>query len=364
MDKWSKKEFLKINYLFFINFINDREKKHYDDKWNKVIFPQLPKKLYKYQKNSDKYLNSLFQKQVWFASPKNWDDTNDITVRYDLEQFIKSIKSNYASFSVDLAKRIIDEEYSNYCNIDDDNYLLISNIYRKYINLDLTCNIPLLKAELRKHFNDSEINIIISLVKKIMKLVKNHKFKHEYEKGLKSLFNINEVRNSIYCYCVTESYDNVDMWRDYADDGNGYCIEYNFESANANDEILKYLFPMFYGDKELINFFDIYSNLIKIQIGKGKIKDLFDDEMWKLVFSMFTKSIEYEKENEWRFIISNKECKDGKLVNFDYISAIYLGDKVDLLTEEKIIKFANDNSITIYKRIAYDNTNYSYKKII
>lgn len=196
-----------------------------------------------------------------------------------------------------------------------------------------------------------------------MKYIKNNKFKHEYINGLENLFDINKVRDNICCYCVTEHYDNIDMWKNYADDGNGYCIEYNLEIVNENETIFKCLFPMFYGEKEKINLFDIYSNLIKIQIGKGKIKDLFDDEMWKLVFSLFTKSLEYEYENEWRFIISNNDNKEGMLLDFDYISAIYLGDKISKAEKEKLLNFAKCNNIVVYKRKVFGDKNFEYIKI-
>lgn len=166
MENIEKKEFLKNNYFFLINYTVIDNKQDYDIKWKKFIFPLIPKKLYKYQKLSDQNLNTLLQKKAWFASPKNWEDTNDIRVRYDLDQFKKYIKENYNSFSIDLAKKIIDEEIFKDYHIDECKFKIVSDIFKKYINLNLSCNFPLLKTELKQYFNNSEINSIVNMIKK------------------------------------------------------------------------------------------------------------------------------------------------------------------------------------------------------
>lgn len=41
------------------------------------------------------------------------------------------------------------------------------------------------------------------------------------------------------------------MWGNYADNRNGFCVEYNFKDLKIDSEFVKQLYPVFYQEERL-----------------------------------------------------------------------------------------------------------------
>lgn len=139
---------------------------------------KLPKILYKYRDfNNEFHLKTLFEGQLFIASPNNFNDIYDckIPVRYDLaddvhlkEQLIKSLKQ-------------ISKEASNDINDKVAKVLLNSNLFDKLKEL-------------------STDELFLSF-----------------------------LYSSTGIYSLTHRYDNLLMWAHYAKDHTGFCIGFDTE---------------------------------------------------------------------------------------------------------------------------------------
>ena len=119
------------------------------------------------------------------------------------------------------------------------------------------------------------------------------------------------VRFKSYLSCFTDDVKSVPMWFDYADEGRGMCLEYNYEQIKGFAENNKLVFlPVMYDDEET-SF-------------TGKLGN---------VLSMMTKTKEKSGEYEWRLWKLDLRSSDiGKIMSSIDPVRIHIGEKADRTT--------------------------------
>ncbi len=142
-------------------------------------------------------------------------------------------------------------------------------------------------------------------------------------------------------------YDNL-MWAHYAQDFQGFCVEYDvekifnyFENDSAFDSISKTAIPNGYLDKDAIikiyvnGLFPVHysskptiitsSNAYKI--GVGKINNRVHQEVeYNLLRALITKNLIWKYEREWRLIVSDEIVKPiGYKIPFPFAKKIIPG---------------------------------------
>ncbi len=119
------------------------------------------------------------------------------------------------------------------------------------------------------------------------------------------------VRFKSYLSCFTDDVKSVPMWFDYADEGRGMCLEYNYEEIKGFAQANKLVFlPVMYDDEE--NSFT------------GKIGN---------VLSMMTKTTDKSGEYEWRLWKLDLRSSDiGKIMSSINPVRIHIGEKADRTT--------------------------------
>ena len=126
---------------------------------------------------------------------------------------------------------------------------------------------------------------------------------------------------NLKCGCFSEVNDSLLMWSYYANSHAGVCLEFDFSSDDAQTD-------------------DIVKSLCKI-----KYSSTYRD-MWTDQNAVMTKSLQWHHEQEWRIVFHEP---DTEFIEFPYVSAVYLGARVDKQTESDFMNFAKINSIRIFK---------------
>ncbi|MCL2480281.1 MAG: DUF2971 domain-containing protein [Spirochaetaceae bacterium] len=159
-------------------------------------------------------------------------------------------------------------------------------------------------------------------------------------------------RNSCYIFCVSETFDNIDMWDAYGNSNSGICLGY--------ESLLKcnnYLFEI---DKEIINSFIVWDDnrphavLTKVDYGKKLLLPYnpFKHDIKPIREGFLGKDSKYSYENEYRSILVDYSNK-----NFDQ----KIPYKKNILKE--IIFGANTNDNDINKVINIVSKTYDLKNI-
>lgn len=131
-------------------------------------------------------------------------------------------------------------------------------------------------------------------------------------------------KNKLRVCCLSEKKDNILMWSHYANGHKGFCIEYDIE-----DIFKKFngIFPVNYSEElpELENN------------GEKGISKYF-----------YTKSIDWEYEDEWRLFVNYQETQES-FIEMPDIKAIYMGCKIDEKLKNQLILYCGKNEIKLYQ---------------
>lgn len=169
---------------------------------------------------------------------------------------------------------------------------------------------------------------------------------------------IKEVRNSMQVLSLTTSYKKDSMWAYYCNN-KGICIEYDFTKVKTLKE--KFFFSQMqkvkYGQKKKYKFVDI----IKLKSSGKEYSVQLADRM--IIEQLLTKDESWRMEDEWRVVMNDSGNYDGKRLETDIVSAVYLDFSV--MQEEKakcIVEIAKANGWGIYIRW-FDEYEAEYKYI-
>lgn len=134
-----------------------------------------------------------------------------------------------------------------------------------------------------------------------------------------------QLRGCIYVSCFSEVWNSILMWAHYANNYNGFCVEYDMSQVRYN--LICNLFPVLY-EKYYI---DITDKLLNYNKNAGTICNLSKAEEWS-----------YEK--EWRII----EGHDNPIYFRKQLKAVYLGMNCFEMYKQDIIQWAKENSKEVY----------------
>ena len=270
-----------------------------------------PKSVFKYcNLNSNNHTDNFLKNQIWLSNPLGFNDPYDCSITYDSEKILNIIGLNMIKkFLEDIAE----EEMSTSTKKD---ILLSQNPIQNFLSwVEEFCESSEAKG------------VQIELIKYIQNM-KDFILKDFNEK----------YRNKLKVSSFSEDNKSLLMWGHYANNHQGFCIEYDLSSMDDNENLKKYLFPVKYSNER----FDITDFYIDNVIYK-EAKDTN-----RLINSVLYKSEDWEYEKEWRFIITKSEY-DGKTVSTPKPKSIYLGSQIKEAHKEQFIKVCKENDIDIYQ---------------
>lgn len=148
---------------------------------------------------------------------------------------------------------------------------------------------------------------------------------------------IDLIKNTTLVSCFTENIDDSYFWTKYADDYQGFCVEYKTADILNYIESTKGMFfgPVKYGDKMVIND--------------------FSNECHKFAFTVFEKKDEWSNENEWRILYNKVDSSNkatwnktgGRLMKFVTPNKVIFGKSMSNKKIEKIKKICVNNGFKI-----------------
>lgn len=144
--------------------------------------------------------------------------------------------------------------------------------------------------------------------------------------------------------CFTQSgTDNMSMWAHYANNHQGYCVEYAEEN---NFELYLMLLPVEYV-KQKIDLTDMICSRLEMVRNQGNPKLLEDALEWCSIFLSCVKHESWESEHELRFCCPKNH---PKMPHFKAISSnIYIGSMCSKENEDKLKQIGKDLNVSVYK---------------
>ena len=136
---------------------------------------------------------------------------------------------------------------------------------------------------------------------------------------------IDLMREDVFVFCFSEVWDSILMWAHYANNYNGYCIEYNMNLVR--DHLIYNLYPVLYEEE----YIDITDNLINLNDNTGLICNM-------------AKAKEWSYEREWRIV----EYRESPIYLRKALKAIYLGKNCSDKDKNDVIQWARDNGREVY----------------
>lgn len=314
-------------------------------KYSSLFFNFLPKSLFKYRKPTEEAVKNLENDEAWFSHPSDFDDTVDSVINNDIEGELEEFEKSPEIFTLKLAKSFINAFVaSNGATVDEKQIEEVFSLF----NPDGTFNEDDTKLYLKEKMPDGATDECVQKLKVNTSKILNDKVLESVKGFLTHYLDLNNrIRNETITFSLAEESDNQAMWGLYADESRGFCIEYSFPSDNfLGQRMLLNLFPIYYGDRPLIKFFDV---LVKGLSSKNNINGISYEDYQDWFLSAYTKDKTYEFQKEWRITFDKR--MGGNLQAFPFAKSIILGERISNELKNRLIGIAKKKGLSIYQRI-------------
>lgn len=303
----------------------------------------LPKYLYKFMPPSIYSLNSIIQGTVHLSSPQRFNDPFDSYLCVKKESFEKEY----------LIRKLVQGEYVKEIE-NSDEFITnkeLDNLYNTYC-----------EGESGYYYKQSFYSTFYDIAN-----YKSESFRRLYmgfynEAHKSCTTKMKFLRNTVYrisCFShfknESELMENSTMWSHYADEHRGFCVKYtlDFGKTKFRDILLCSLFKVKYTSR---TEFITNNQLLNLNDKDGELY-INDAVKKKLIKSLLTKSPFWSYENEWRLVLSEKECYllYENNIPFPKIDSVYLGCRIDKSLEQLILKVGSELGFKVYKTYQMDN---------
>lgn len=296
-----------------------------------------PRFLYKYRPLDDYAFDMLSDNYLYLCQAKRLDDPMECVGTIDFDKYYDLETNNLKRECV----RLIIESIRPYTS--EENNQLVQSTVSSIVNRNgtirpnflLDCQ-STLQELLPRDFDLAQFtNSIIAIPEKLdSPEVKPHIFNL-----IKMMYS---AREELGICSLSANKNDKTMWEEYADNGSGYCVEYDLDGY----ENLDLLLPVIYvaeGNRET----DITTRILLSFIGnmiKGFSNGSADVDVSQCVTLLLTKYDKWEYQNEWR-LLGDADTK----IKAPKVNAIYLGKCSNGEYLDRIIELANSKGIEIRK---------------
>lgn len=157
----------------------------------------------------------------------------------------------------------------------------------------------------------------------------------------KVISDIAQANHNMGIYALSETPTNDTMWAHYADNFQGYVIEYDFSQpfrSSGSKKFVGSLFPVLYDNEKDDDWLKAaYLTLFQSYSIKGVNSEVGGiDFTARLMRMLCTKMEDWSSEKEWRYIGAA-----GKKIHGPLISSIIAGDKIKAEDLELLLKYVD-----------------------
>ena len=296
-----------------IDFINAKMNRQ------NVTTPQF---LYKYRPFDEHTFDMLDNGYVYLCPAERLDDPSECKVDFSVQD-LYDIATDQLKFKCVESLLELVKPYTS-----EDNFRQVQEIvYRTLTPTGLVRRNYLLEASfaLQELAPEMDIAPLINFLGNIPEKLDEPKIQQNIEKLFSLAYNAKQEMG----ICSLSTLKNFDeMWRNYADDSKGYCIEYGMQ----NYENLYALYPVVYQDNRESN---IVTSILSAFIGEmifGMSNGQIAADKSQFIRLFLTKDLVWSYQKEWRLLGDANQKLSAPSVN-----AIYLGKNMPEQDKQQMI---------------------------
>lgn len=257
------------------------------------LFSQFPNYLYKYRP-FDKYTVEMIEQGYLFLCKANRlnDDrecTVDLSTTDGFDAVNEQIKPEFFEAIIDYVSMYAPKDQKN----------MMRDVALRCVNSDYTINRAKLLdyiSQTQEYMPQVQTVAAVNCLAQIPDLL----FDEENKKRMKALFDgAANARETIGLCSLSERPDNEHMWKEYAANDSGYCIEYDF----GNDYQLSFMtLPVVYSDIRNNNIVDVLIHMLLPEYIKAVSHNRISPDRSSYLRLFLTKEERWSIEEEWRVI--------------------------------------------------------------
>ena len=306
-----------------IDFINAKMNRQ------NVTTPQF---LYKYRPFDEHTFDMLDNGYVYLCPAERLDDPSECKVDFSVQD-LYDIATDQLKFKCVESLLELVKPYTS-----EDNFRQVQEIvYRTLTPTGLVRRNYLLEASfaLQELAPEMDIAPLINFLGNIPEKLDEPKIQQNIEKLFSLAYNAKQEMG----ICSLSTLKNFDeMWRNYADDSKGYCIEYDMQ----NYENLYALYPVVYQDNRESN---IVTSILSAFIGEmifGMSNGQIAADKSQFIRLFLTKDLVWSYQKEWRLLGDANQKLSAPSVN-----AIYLGKNMPEQDKQQMIDYCKSHDIIV-----------------
>ncbi len=276
-------------------------------------FRNLPQKVYRYVKASERTLEAIRSGDIWLSDPKNYNDPYDsvFTINYNS---ITAHRLRTGMFD-DMCEKM--PEITSVLRPRKEDILSNENPWSRIQEVILNQEEDKMKRQ--------EIERVVGILHQ--KLIEGI-IERTYSK----------VMSAMKVCSFTTNYDSFLMWAHYGENHKGVCIEYDTTDFEYNEYRARFLFPVVYTDTLL----DITDLLINSEA---------ETNIYRYTLPSLYKSLCWSYESEWRLIFPHNVVPEERAHFFGKPSRIFLGSRIEEEKQKEVENLADANGIELRKMV-------------
>ncbi len=284
-----------------------------------ALMSMLPQKLYRYRNCSTLNLDAFDKDLVYAVTADKFNDPYDTLVYYNLDNIQEQMKVYCTEEFLETFKQMLgNKDFDFPPNVIQ--FFGRKNLERLRDQV-ISCNgvDPLTLTAFRVAM-ESKLNEILSTMGDTLKIVST-------------------------IACLSESIDSVIMWSHYAQNHEGFALEYDLRFLLEHGEMNCCILPVIYGNDR----FDANS-FIQWYIAKSMGLDVKNIDSLSHLKMAIHKSTQWEYENEWRIIHSEKQSDPhSRATSLKIVpKAIYYGERISNINKKILHYIAQEKGIAEY----------------
>ncbi len=289
-----------------------------------------PRFLYKYRPFDKHTFDMLENSYVFLCPAECLDDPTECAVNFSTQDLYDMANDRLKFKCIDQIMSYV-RPYTDETSFQQVNDLvwhtLSPSVYiRRNFLLDMAYEMQMLVPEI-------DISQIINLLGNLPEMMDKDKIKKEVQ----HLFSLAyDARSDLGICSLSELKNSDEMWRDYANNSQGYCVEYDMREY----ENLSLLYPVVYQDDRETN---IITNILGYFVGEM----IYSISRGQLVADrssvlrlFLTKNLEWAHQEEWRLIGDARMKLPAPTIN-----VIYLGKNMSEQNKQEIMRYCKAHSI-------------------
>jgi hypothetical protein len=282
----------------------------------------LPKRLFKFRRDSKEARDNLINNTVWLSSPETFNDPYDCSLTVQFDHVVTTVLGN--SLDDFVAKygpqKFVSELDLEVAKRAKDPHLALADLI-------------ITKVEPGTTQQDAQAMRFLRSLAPDYKQKMANEIGQRHKKGLK------------VC-SFTEVNDSIIMWSHYGDEHRGFCVEYDLAFPAPENLSRRLLFPVIYSSQ----LFDATKYFTRAALNPTGFNNIFP-----LIAAIY-KSPEWKYEKEWRLVSIGGLVKDSSNWNMLPAKRLFLGSHMPPTKRDELVKIARTKKIEVFQmRLANDS---------